>query len=264
MKHIFTFLILLTYIQAETVVQEYTFDDNQLDQDWHIEGPGKANVKGSKLILEPEFYEDMKALMNDGTISEANLQEEYASHLTKAFQTKGYDLDKYSITREGQSIFRGGHFNIWNKHKHPGDFAIEFDFKSLSPASLQMIMFCGNSLKYKDIFTNNSRVGLAQEIMYGDMTQYRISYFHPQRKTANMRRAPGRQMVAQGKDIASLAPGKVNKCRIERRGDKVKYFVNGKLSFEYTDKKPLKGGYWGFRLMVCAKGEYDNIKIIKL
>ena len=139
MKHIFTFLILLTYIQAETVVQEYTFDDNQLDQDWHIEGPGKANVKGSKLILEPEFYEDMKALMNDGTISEANLQEEYASHLTKAFQTKGYDLDKYSITREGQSIFRGGHFNIWNKHKHPEDFAIEFDFKSLSPPPVTQV-----------------------------------------------------------------------------------------------------------------------------
>jgi hypothetical protein len=127
-----------------------------------------------------------------------------------------------------------------------------------------MIIFCGNSLKNKDIFINSTRVGLAHEIMYGDMSQYRISYFHPQRETANMRRAPGRNMVAQGKDLASLKLGQVNKCRIERRGDKVKYFVNGELSFEYVDKQPLKGGYWGFRLMVCAKGEYDNIRVIKL
>ena len=128
-----------------------------------------------------------------------------------------------------------------------------------------MIMFCAQGSKGESIFDPSlrKRYGIAEELMFGDISQYRISFFAPHRKTANMRRAPGRHMVAKGVDIASLDPSKTSRHKVQRINDTVTYQVDGKEVLSYVDKKPLQGGYWGFRVMACGKGAYSNISIDK-
>ena len=79
-----------------------------------------------------------------------------------------------------------------------------------------------------------------------------------------MRRAPGRQMVAKGPDVVSKKLDRTYLCRIEQIGNTINYLVDGEIVLSFQDEKPLKGGYWGFRIMACAKGEYDNIKVISI
>jgi hypothetical protein len=263
-----SFLSLVSRGQGK-VIFHYRFNENDNLSDWTMEGEGKAYIEYGKLILEPIHYSMLKSLMDEGTLSTNNVQEEYRPWLVEAMTKKyGDDMERYYIKGEnGEPVFRGGHFNFWNKkYPAPDDFALEFEFKSLSPAPLHMIMFCALGKNGESIFAPSMppRYGLAQEIMYGAMFQYRISYFHPSRKTANMRRAPGREMVAKGKDAVSGTPGKTYLCRVERVGKKVKYIVDGETILTFHDETPLKGGYWGFRLMACARGEYDNIKVLDL
>ncbi|MEQ9289623.1 MAG: DUF1961 family protein [Cyclobacteriaceae bacterium] len=250
-------------------IKHYDFEDLAQLSDWSIEGNGRAYISCGKLILEPEFYPEMKTLMDEGSISPKNDQSEYSSYLINAMKEKyKNELDWFYYHEKGKEpVFRGGHFNFWNR-KFPtqGDFSIEFEFRSLSKAPLQMVMFCASGSNGEDIFdpAMPERYGLAHEIMYGPMAQYRISYFHPFRKTANMRRAPGREMVAQGRDLVSENPNDTYVCRVERKGSLVRYLVDGKEVLSFNDEDPIPGGYWGFRLMVCAKGEYDNIRISRL
>ncbi|SHE81758.1 protein of unknown function [Mariniphaga anaerophila] len=269
---IFSILLLfsvLVCLGQGRLIFQYNFDENDSLADWKIEGEGKAFVENGKLILEPGYYPLLKLAIDEGKLSLENRQEEYQHWLVDAMTKKyGKDIEKYYITGEdGNSVFRGGHFNFWNKkYPTPDDFAIEFEFVSLSPAPLQMIMFCARGKNGESIFAPSMpvRYGLAQEIMYDPMVQYRISYFHPSRKTANMRRAPGRELVAEGRDAVSETPRKMHLCRVEKVGNQITYSVDGDTILTFCDNDPLNGGYWGFRLMACAKGEYDNIKIFDL
>ena len=234
--------------------------------DWQMEGPARAEIHDGKLILTPLFYPQLKKLMDEGRVSTKNLQEEYRPYLKDIFIKNGLDIKNYTTTHKEPKEFKGGHFNFWYKEPIKGDFSISFDFKSLSPSSLHMIMFCAQGLNGESVFDPSlrKRYGIAEEIMFGDLSQYRISFFAPYRKTANMRRAPGRQMVAKGVDIASIEPQKTSRHKVQRIKDTVSYFVNGKKVLDYVDEQPLQGGYWGFRVMACAQGEYSNIELQKL
>ena len=101
---------------------------------------------------------------------------------------------------DGKKTFRGGHFNFWNtEYETPENFAIEFDFRSLSPAPLHMLMFCASGLNGESVLDPSlpKRYGKAVEIMY-ELAMYRVSYFFNDRGTANLRRAPGRIMAVKG------------------------------------------------------------------
>ena len=151
-------------------------------------------------------------------------------------------------------------------HQDIQNFAIEFDFTPLSSAPLHMLMFCGSGLEGESVFDTSlpARYGVEDETMY-DMAMYRVSFFHKSRRKANLRRAPGKIMVAQGEDVvASKDWTPTSRCRVERINGIVRFLINGKESFSYKDEQPLKGGNWGFRLMACAKGAYDNIKVITI
>ncbi len=253
----------------EQVFLSYDFSNNDQLTDWVVEGPGTAIVENGSLILEPEFHSILREKIDSGELSLKNDQSEYEKWLRPAMEAK-YGMktvdETYVDRRAGKKpVFRGGHFNIWCKRPVYGDFAIEFDVKSLSPAPLHMIMFCAEGLNGESIFDPSmpERVGLAYEIMYGPMQQYRISFMSGERGTVNMRRAPGRNMVATAEDPFGEVVG-VSRCRVERIGETVRYMVNGKEVFSFRDESPLKGGYWGFRLMACAKGAYDNLIVYSL
>ena len=129
-----------------------------------------------------------------------------------------------------------------------------------------MVLFCASGLKEESIFAPSlpARYGLGEELMY-DMKTYRLSFFHQSRRKANLRRAPGKVMIAQGTDVVTSEDWRTTShCRVERIDGTIRFLINGKESFSYKDKEPLKGNNWGFRLMACAKGAYDNIRIITI
>lgn len=269
------FLILLfaycsTYSQSakETVSAMYTFDREEEISDWLIEGEGKAYIENGKLILEPLFFPLMETLMKAGAISDDNCMKEYEPYLYATMKAKyGNDVRNYFLVGKGEPVFMGGHFNVWNRRIRTSEnFAIEFDFTPLSSAPLHMLMFCGSGLEGESVFDTSlpARYGVEDETMY-DMAMYRVSFFHKSRRKANLRRAPGKIMVAQGEDVvASKDWTPTSRCRVERINGIVRFLINGKESFSYKDEQPLKGGNWGFRLMACAKGAYDNIKVITI
>lgn len=252
----------------ETVSATYTFDTEEELADWLVEGEGKAYIENGKLILEPLYFPLMDSLMKAKVISEDNIMGEYNPYLYAAMKAKyGKDIGRYFLQGKEDSTFTGGHFNIWNrKIKTAGNFAIEFDFTPLSPAPLHMLLFCASGLKGESIFDASlpARYGLGEELMY-DMKTYRLSFFHKSRRKANLRRAPGKVMIAHGADVVTSENWRQpSHCRVERIGGTIRFLINGKESFSYKDEHPLKGNNWGFRLMACAKGAYDNIRIITI
>ncbi len=270
------FLILLfaycsAYSQSakETVSAMYTFDREEEISDWLIEGEGKAYIENGKLILEPLFFPLMETLMKAGAISDNNRMKEYEPYLYTAMKAKyGNDVRNYFLLGKGKEpVFMGGHFNVWNwRVRTSENFAIEFDFTPLSPAPLHMLMFCASGLEGESVFDTSlpTRYGVEDETMY-DMAMYRVSFFHKSRKKANLRRAPGKVMVAGGADVVSSEDwNQTYRCRIERINGTVRFLINGKESFSYKDEKPLTGNQWGFRLMTCAKGAYDNVKVVTI
>ena len=247
----------------DNLLYGYDFRSDEQLSDWTIEGFGVAKVENGRMILEPEFHAPMIAMRKEGTFSEQNSAEEYGDILAKLVKEK-YPQQAEEMYVKG--VFRGGHFNIWNKKSTPENYAISFDFQSLSEESLHMIMFSASGEKGTDVLRGpvKPRSGLASEIMNGDIGMYRISYFFPFRKTANMRKSPGRHMTTMGRDIAGENPEALHKMVVTKWNGEVNYFVDGEHALKYVDKQPLAGGNWGFRLMVLAKGAYSNIKVYQL
>jgi hypothetical protein len=261
------------YLNASSLGEpfySYSFSDPAELDDWKIEGLGEAYIKNEKLVLEPDFQGEMLELYKKGKFSLKNMAKEYGEYLREFIVDRYPHLKTRYSDKKGKfyvnGVFRGGHVNFWCKRKTTENYMIQFDFKSLSPYALHMIMFSAGGLNGEDVFhpTIRKREGPAYEIMYGDIHQYRISYFAPARKTANMRRAPGRMMTVTGPDICSDHPDEVHRCQVVRFNDRVDYFVNDIHVFSYVDDKPLSGGNWGFRVMAIGKGEYDNIKVFDL
>lgn len=270
MKH--RFLLFIFFVAGTAAAQQqkkllcsYTFSNKAALKDWKIEGEGMAFIKNGKLILEPTHFPMLRKLMEKGTISKKNDPAEYQPYVEQAMKKKyGNKMERY-YGKDGQ--FLGGNFNIWNTKFPTGtDYAIEFDFKSLYPAPLQMMLFSAKGVSGKSIFDAGfpPRYGLATELMTGDIRNYRLSFFEPNRKTANLRKAPGRKLLYEAEDIVSKDASKTYHCEIRKKGSNISYRVDGKLIFAYTDADPLGDGHWGFRLMPCTVAEYDNVNVYQL
>ncbi|WP_163935083.1 DUF1961 family protein [Paraferrimonas sp. SM1919] len=245
------------------LLQHYDFATAEQINDWKVEGWGVAKIENQRLILQPEFQPQMIDLYQQGKFSDNNLAKEYGQFLAELSAQK---YPKLTPKMYQKGVFRGGHVNFWNTRVTPENYAIEFDFQSQSSQALHMLMFSALGSNGDSIFSEGfaQRYGLASELMYGDMQQYRISYFFPSRGSANMRKAPGRNLVAQGADLASLKGLAQQKMLVTKWQGQVHYFVDDKLVLSFEDKQPLGEGHWGFRLMVLAKGAYDNIKVYQL
>jgi hypothetical protein len=260
--------------KEKTLLCSYAFNSELELKDWQTEGEGSGFIKDGKLILEPTHFPMLKKLMEEGKISKKNDGKEYQHYVEDAMKQKyGDKISRYyAVVNENQNgnnqpQFLGGSFNFWNK-KFPTakNFSIEFDFKCLYPTPLHMIVFSALGNDGKSIFdkTFPERYGLSTEMMTGQMNNYRLSFFEPYRKTANLRKAPGRKLLFEGEDIVSKNPDKTYHCEIKKIEGQITYIVDGAVVFTYTDNQPLDGGSWGFRLMPCALAEYDNVKVYNL
>lgn len=273
MKPIYIFLVVLIFLGNSCRAQHKTkliyncdFSKKSDLDDWKMEGPGIARIIQGKLHLQSKYFDAAQTYykINGGNFS--GMGEAYYEPVKEAMKTDfGDDLSNYSF--DGK--FRGGHLVFWNKFKTPDNYIIECDFQSLSPNALHMLMFSCSGENGEDVFAPNlkKRWGVAAQYTKSDLHNYRISFYAPGRGTANMRKCPGRILAAKGKDYTLKKPKETNHLKIIKFEDSVEWYINGELSFKFKDtisNGPLGGGQTAIRVMVPAKGLYDNYSIYEI
>lgn len=234
--------------------------------DWVMEGPGIAKLQDGQLLLYSKYFEVANQWFEENGQPFSGLGEDYYKCVEEAMRK---DIgDKVSEYYAG-GIFRGGHLVYWNKFKTPENYIIECEFQSLSENALHMLMFSCTGNEGQDVFDKDlkERWGVAAQYTKSDLYNYRISYFAPGRGTSNMRKCPGRRLTIKGEDFSLINKMEPHHLKIVKYKDTIKWFIDGQLSFEFKDEMEdgyLKGGQTAIRLMVPAKGLYDNYRIYEI
>lgn len=261
--------ILFFTIQAQhktKLVYSCDFSSNTDLLDWKMEGPGIAKIEKGKLILRSKYYDAAQKFYKKNGSNFSGKGEAYYKPVEKAMRNDlGDEINDYY----NEGIFRGGHLVFWNKFKTPDNYIIEFDFQSLSPNALHMIMFSCTGNVGQDVFDKSlkKRCGVAAQYTKSDLHNYRISFFAPGRGTANMRKCPGRILAATGDDFTLINPTGEHHLKIVKHKDVVEWYINGELSFKFKDNLGngyLNGGQTAIRVMVPAKATYDNYRIYEI
>lgn len=246
----------------------YTCDfESESDlSDWVMEGPGVVDIQDGQLLLHSKYYEVANKWFEENGKPFSGLGEDYYKGVEEAMRK---DIgDKVKDYYAG-GIFRGGHLVYWNKFKTPDNYIIECDFQSLSENALHMLMFSCTGNKGQDVFDTSlkERWGVAAQYTKSDLYNYRISFFAPGRGTSNMRKCPGRRLTIKGEDFSLINKMETHHLKIVKYNDTIKWYIDGKLSFEFKDDMEdghLNGGQTAIRLMVPAKGLYDNYQIYEI
>jgi len=82
-----------------------------------------------------------------------------------------------------------------------------------------------------------------------------------------MRKCPGRRLVAKGKDYSIQDLTGKHHIKVVKWKDQIEFRIDDKLVFQYKDLEtdaPLSAGQTAIRLMVPARGFYDNYQIFEL
>ncbi|VGO18165.1 DUF1961 family protein [Pontiella sulfatireligans] len=251
-----------TIAKKPKLIYSNSFDDATALEDWIMEGPGHASVQDGKLLLHSRYAKQTQKFRDEGGSETA--ARDFVEELMR--NDVGEEGVK-ALTVDGK--FQNAHFVLWNKNPAPENYIFECDFQSLNTYPLHMIMFSHLGLGGESVFDPGlkPRNGIAGRYTKGDLVGYRISYFHPQRETSNLRKSPEKKILITGGDGTDENPDRVHKLRITKIGNKVEWTINGKKSFTYIEENPEKvlgGGYFAIRLMNPAMGLYDNVKIYAL
>lgn len=241
--------------------------ENEIDLlDWKMEGPGIAKIEKGKLLLYSKYYDSAQEYYKKNGGNFTGQGESYYKPVEAAMRTDmGDAVNDYRYDNK----FRGGHLVFWNKFKTPNNYIIKCDFQSLSPNALHMIIFSCTGTHGEDVFdpTLKKRWGLAAQYTKSDLHNYRISFYAPGRGTANMRKCPGRILAAKGEDFTLQDTNAVHHLKIVKYNNTISWYINGKLSFKFEDtlgEGHLYGGQTAIRVMVPAKGVYDNYTIYEI
>ena len=248
------------------LVYECSFDHPSDLNDWVMEGPGVAKIEDGKLLLHSKYFDAVEDYYQShgGNFSGegSNFYDAVEPVMRKDIGNK---VEDYYV----DGIFRGGHIVYWNKFKTPDNYVIECDFQSLSESALHMLMFSCMGDKGQNVFDPSlkSRFGVAAQYTKGDLYNYRISFFAPGRGTTNMRKCPGRRLTIKGDDFTLKNKMGKHHLKIIKNKDVVEWYINDELSFRFVDDMEdgaLSGGQTAIRLMVPAKGLYDNYRIYEI
>ena len=253
--------------KSKTLVYECNFNNKSSLNDWVMEGPGIAKINKGRLELYSRYHKKVNRRMKKGElVFEENSPKWYQYYVNGL--AKKVEPEIYPIYKSGKN-FRGGHLVYWNKTISPENYVIEFDFQSPIPYPLHMIMFSATGKNGENVFDSKlkPRCGLAGQYTKGDLHNYRISFLAPKRGTANMRKCPGRRLVTKGSDLTLDDLTGKHHMKVIKWQDQVEFRIDGKLVFVYTDDekdKAFGAGQTAIRLMVPARGFYDNYKIYEL
>ncbi|HNX52809.1 MAG TPA: DUF1961 family protein [Pontiellaceae bacterium] len=257
--------------EPPTPVYKCSFDTPDVLNDWVMEGPGVAEVKDGRLLIyskwqpELEKIKDRVPLLDPGGDKYFPFIEQWVKEREPEMLPKYMSAATASGKKSGD--FAGGHIQYWNKHSHPANFLIRIKFQAASPWPLHMMTFCARGLHGESIFDPGlaPRYGLAAQYMFGDFSNYRISYWSGTRGTCNMRRAPGRKLTATDSvDLPAYAMERPVQLEIIRWNGRVVFTCDGKKLVDWTDDEPLGDGFFSLRLMAAAKGWYDDYEVYEL
>ncbi|MCT4601641.1 MAG: YesU family protein [Marinifilum sp.] len=253
--------------KSKTLFYQCNFDNKSSLEDWVMEGPGIARVKKGKLEIYSRYHKKVYRKMKKGKVVFEEDSPKWYQYYVDGLAKKA-EPELYPIYKSGK-VFRGGHLVYWNKIKTPENYVIEFDFQSPIPYPLHMIMFSATGENGEDVFDPllKPRCGIAGQYTKGDLHNYRISFLAPKRGTANMRKCPGRRLVVKGEDKTLKDLTGKHHMKVVKWKDQIEFRINDELIFLYKDDqkdKTLGGGQTAIRLMVPARGYYDNYKIYEL
>ncbi|MFA8433085.1 MAG: DUF1961 family protein [Marinifilaceae bacterium] len=253
--------------KQKQLVYECNFENKSSLEDWVMEGPGISKINKGRLELCSKYHKKVYRKMKKGKIvfeeGSSRWYQNYVDGLAKKAEPELYPTYKKGDT------FRGGHLVYWNKTITPKNYVIEFDFQSPIPYPLHMIMFSGTGTKGESVFDPSlkPRCGVAAQYTKGDIYNYRISFLAPKRGTANLRKCPGRRLVTKGKDYTLNNLTGKHHIKVIKWNDQIEFHIDGQRVFHYNDTendKPLGAGHTAIRLMVPARGYYDNYQIFEL
>ncbi len=248
------------------LVYSCDFSNSNSLNDWVMEGPGLASIQNGQLLLYSKYFEAANQFFKTKGQAFSGLGEDYYHYVEAAMrQDIGDAVKDYYY----DGIFRGGHLVYWNTFKTPDNYIIECDFQSLSDNALHMLMFSCTGKNGQKVFEKDlkKRWGVAAQYTKSDLYNYRISFFAPGRGSSNMRKCPGRHLTIKGKDFTLLNKMQPHHLKIVKYENTISWYIDGQLSFEYIDDMEggyLKGGQTAIRVMVPAKGLYDNYKIYEI
>ncbi|VGO22326.1 DUF1961 family protein [Pontiella sulfatireligans] len=252
---------------ATTLLYKNSFDTPASLADWKMEGPGVAKVEGGRLLIHSKWADDLERLDGQIDLLKDGGGKYYPFIEQWVKEREPESLPKYVLDFHKPGQFSGGHIQFWNKHAHPENFLIRLKFQAANPYPLHMVTFCGRGVNGEDVLDPKlaPRFGLAAQYMYGDIQNYRISYWAGSRGTSNMRRAPGRQLTAEEKgDVPRIALKREVQLEIFRWNGHVVFRCDGEKLVDWIDDEPFGDGFFALRLMASAKGWYDDYEVYEL
>ncbi|HNX52810.1 MAG TPA: DUF1961 family protein [Pontiellaceae bacterium] len=261
----------LCFGAAPELVYRCTFDTPAALDAWTMEGPGVARIENGQLLIYSKWQPELEAISNQVALIEPGGQNYYPFLESWVKAREPEMLPKYCLDRAVGSTkagtFMGGHLQFWNKTPHPDNFLIRIKLKALSPYPLHMLTVCARGLQGESVFDRalEPRYGLEYQYLQNDLANYRVSFWSGLRKSCAMRRAPGRVLVAeQPVDLPADVQQRFVQLELLRWNGRLVFRCDGQTLLEYTDPKPLSGGWFSIRLMAAAKGLYDDYEVYAL
>lgn len=257
----------LSFAEAPTLVYKNSFDSPAALADWQMEGPGVAKIDSGRLLIHSKWADELEKVNGQIPLVEPGGEKYYPFIEQWVKEREPESLSKYVLDFHKPGQFSGGHIQFWNKHAHPENFIIRLKFQAANPYPLHMVTFCGRGVKGEDILDPNlkPRYGLAAQYMFGDIRNYRISYWAGTRGTSNMRRAPGRKLTSEERgDVPTVALERPVNLEIIRWNGRVVFRADGEELVDWIDDDPFGDGFFSLRLMAAAKGWYDDYEVYEL
>lgn len=167
------------------------------------------------------------------------------------------------------------HWVLWCPEVFGSRIRIRWEFSPRSEHGLAMLFFGASSLNGGSIFDGGlqPRSGTYAQYHSSDISTLHASYFrrrHPSERSfhvANLRKAPGGHLVAQGADpLPSVADSDgFYRMEVVKDGAQVSMFVNDLQVWKWTDDDSLgprvTSGHVGFRQMSPLVACYRNLHV---
>ena len=257
--------------EPATLVYKNSFDNPDALNDWQMEGPGVAQIDNGRLLIHSKWQPELVKIDGQVPLIEPGGEKYYPFIEQWVKEREPEKLPDYRLPAdvggENEGKFSGGHIQFWNKQAHPENFIIHLRFQAASPFPLHMVTFCARGVNGEDVLDPKlaPRFGLAAQYMFGDIRNYRISYWSGKRGTSNMRRAPGRKLTAkEAGDVPAYALEREVHLEMVRWKGRVVFKVDGETLVDWTDDEPFGDGFFSLRLMAAAKGWYDDYEVYEL
>ena len=201
---------------------------------------------------------------------------------------KGYQRDDFPtnwVVEEGSNVtvkIKNGKLEIdnangstvWFKKELEEPVLIEYEAKLIKEdgthgqvSDLNCFWMATDPKHPENIFHDKNRRGKFKN--YHPLCLYYVGYGANNNTTTRFRRYPGggERPCLPGHDLRDdvfmLIPNKWIKIQIVVNGNKTQYFLDGRLIFNFLDKKPLRKGWFGFRT-VSNHLLIDNFKVYRL